>query len=250
MNSIPTLITRMHGHIRGALMTRRGALAKPSEVPIGTHKEYLRMPRILLPEPGPLSLSLSAALAARTSCGACASDRALSLAELGTLLGNAIGMSDETRRRYPSGGALYPIETYLIGNVLDTHPSGIFHYHPKAHALEYLWETPPSFAMSHIIRSPNVSLTPLLIVFTSVWSRSSIKYGDLSYSHGLIEAGHMAENVLLAATALSMGTRPIAGYDDGVITELLDLDDQLEQPVYSILLCPSPEKAPAERSFE
>lgn len=231
-------------------MTRRGAGAKPESVPRGIHKEYPRMERIALPEPAKLSVSLDEALRARISCGACATERFLTAHELGTLLGNALGMNDEMRRRYPSGGALYPVETYLIGNVLDTHPRGVFHYHPKAHALEYLWETPASFAMSEIIRSPHVALTPLLIVFTSVWKRSSEKYGDLAYSHALIEAGHMAENVLLTATALSMGTRPIAGYEDGVISSLLDLDDREEQPIYSILLCAPPEKNHTEPSLD
>lgn len=250
MYHIPTFATRIHDYIRSTRITRKGALAKPDAAPHGTHKEYPRMPRIALPKPEVLPMTLADALQARESCGACATERALSAAELGTLLGNALGMRDATRRHYPSGGALYPVETYLIGKVLDTHPSGVFHYHPKVHALEFLWETPSSFAMSQIIRSPSVALTPLLIVFTSVWSRSSVKYGDLAYSHTLIEAGHMAENILLTATALSMGTRAIAGYDDGTLTELLDLDERNEQPIYSILLCPSPEKGRNVGVFE
>ena len=250
MYYLPTFATRIHDYIRSTRITRKGALAKPGAAPHGTHKEYLRMPRIALPGPEALPMPLGEVLHARESCGACATERALSVAELGTLLGNALGMRDATRRHSPSGGALYPVETYLIGKVLDTHPSGVFHYHPKAHALEFLWETPADFAMSNVIRSPKVSLTPLLIVFTSVWSRSSVKYGDLAYSHALIEAGHMGENILLTATALSMGTRPIAGYDDGTLTELLDLDERTEQPIYSILLCPSPEKGAHDGVFE
>lgn len=195
-------------------------------------------------------MKLHEALHARVSCFECASDRALSASELGTLLGNALGMRDKTRRNYPSGGALYPIETYLIGTVLEKYPSGVFHYNPTVHALEFLWETPPSFIMSDVIRATNVSLTPILIVFTGVWNRSSIKYGDLAYSHGLIEAGHMAENILLAATAMSMGTRPIAGCDDRTLTTLLDLDERVEQPVYSILLCPPSKKTTKEKVHE
>jgi len=239
MITAPTFITRIHSYIRNTRTTRRGALVKPGAAPAGVHKEYLRMPRIQLPPPGALPLALHDALSQRTSFSACATERQLSLSELGTLLGNAVGMRDSTRRRYPSGGALYPVETYLIGAVLEGYPSGVFHYHPKAHALEFLWETPPTFSMSEVIRSANVALAPLLIVFTGVWNRSSMKYGDLAYSHGLIEAGHMAENILLVATSLSMATRPIAGFDDRVVEELLDLNTQIEQPIYSLLLCPS-----------
>lgn len=250
MNNISTFITHIHSYIRGTRTTRRGSLVKPEGAPVGTYKEYPRMLRIPLPAPGALSLPLHEALRQRASCFECVTERSLSMTELGTLLGNALGMRDDTRRHYPSGGALYPIETYLIGTVLEQHPSGVFHYHPKAHALEFLWETPPSFAMSEVIRSTSVALTPILIVFTSVWNRSSIKYGDLAYSHGLIEAGHMAENILLAATALSFGTRPMAGFDDGTLARILDIDERVEQPIYSILLCPSGKKTTKEKEFE
>ena len=197
------------------------------------------MTHITLPEPEALPVSLYEVLHTRASSSECTSERALSLTELGTLLGNSFGMSDELRRHYPSGGALYPIETYLVGKVVEECPSGVFHYNPKDHVLEFLWKTPASFAMSDIVRSPDTVLAPQLVIFTSVWNRSSSKYGDLAYSHGLIEVGHMAENLLLMATALSIGARPIAGYDDKTITELLDLDDHVEQPVYSVLLYPS-----------
>ena len=206
---------------------------------MGTHKEYPRMPRMPLPAPEALALPLHEALRRRESFSICASERPLGAAEWGTLLGNALGMRDERRRHYPSGGALYPVETYVIGTVLEGYPSGVFHYHPRAHALEFLWETPPSFAMSDVIRSANVALAPALMVFTAVWDRSDVKYGDLAYSHALIEAGHMAENLMLAATALSFGTRPIAGFDDATTAALLDLDERTEQPIYSLLLCPS-----------
>jgi len=239
MNNSATFITSIHDYIRSSLALRRGSLVRHDFVPTGLHKEYPRMVRISLPEPAPLTMPLHEVLHKRISSPVSITDRALSLQELGNLLGHSLGMSDEKRRHYPSGGALYPIETYLVGNIIEGYPSGVFHYHPKSHALEFLWETPASFAMSNILRSPEIALAPQLIVFTSVWNRSAAKYGDHAYSHGMLEAGHMAQNILLVATALSMHTRPIAGYNDTVISELLDIDPRLEQPVYSIVLCPA-----------
>lgn len=233
-------IFRIHSYIRGESASRKVLSVQPREASRGTHKEYPRMPRIPLPAPRALALPLHEALHRRASYLECTTKRPFSAIELGTLLGNALGMRDDIRRHYPSGGALFPIETYLIGSVLEGYPSGVFHYHPKAHALEFLWETPASFTMSKVVRSTSISLAPVLIVFTSVWNRTGIKYGDLAYSHGLLEAGHMAQNILLAATALGAGARPLSGCDDRAVTELLDIDERAEQLVYSILLCPSP----------
>lgn len=233
-----TFINRIHSHIRNSLSTRRGAFIRPDKVPVGLHKEYSRMIRIPLPQAENIPNPLHEVLKDRVSSSLCVTGRKFSLSELGTLLGDSLGMRDGVHRHYPSGGALYPVETYIIGNVAEGFPSGVFHYNPKAHALEFLWEVPSSFAMSNIVRSPDTPLSSQLVVFTSVWRRSSSKYGDLAYSHAHIEAGHMAQNISLVATALSIGTRPIAGYDDKVLTELLNLDENEEQPIYSILLYP------------
>src|SRR4029078_8614522 len=39
-------------------------------------------------------------------------------------------------RASPSGGALYPIETYLVALTADRVAPGFYHYHPTARALE------------------------------------------------------------------------------------------------------------------
>ncbi len=243
-------ISRVHADLRGARPIRRGATMPPHSVPRGTHKEYPRMPRIMLPTPAPLTMPLDEALSRRASFFGARAGDAFSEAELGTILGNALGMRDEFVRKYPSGGALYPIETYLLGTVLDGYPSGVFHYHPKAHALEHLWDTPLNFKMSDVIHSTVTPLSQTLILFTAVWGRSSAKYGDWAYNLALLEAGHMGQNILLAMTASGMQARPAGGFGDEYIAKLLDLDEY-EQPVHSILLSSKKGSAPSiEKVFE
>ncbi len=238
MHASSTFIAKIHAYVRGTRATRRGAV--PSlDAALGTHKEYPRFPRIALPAPGAFPMPLHEAMRRRASYFESGLERPLSPAELGTLLGNALGMrEDSVRRHYPSGGALFPIETYLIGTVLEGHPFGAFHYHPKAHALEFLWEVPER-RMDDILRTFGVPLPPVLVAFTGVWGRASVRYGDFAYLLGLLEAGHMAQNILLAATALGIGGRPVAGCDDAILAQTLDLDERTEQPVYSIALSPN-----------
>lgn len=232
MGRTTSFITRIHSHIRSHRMAPIIGEKYPTPVP---HKEYIRFPRTPLPAPLQLPMTLCEAVRLRKSHSGNHDKHALPLKDLGTLIGNAIGMRDANRRLYPSGGALYPIETYLIGDVLEHHPSGVFHYHPTTHALEFLWPTSPTFDINSLLLSKHAPAS-FLIVFTSVWGRSSVKYGDLAYSHGLMESAHMAQNISLLATALSIGTRLIAGFDDQAISTLLELDNQMEQPVYTILI--------------
>jgi SagB-type dehydrogenase family enzyme len=99
-----------------------------------------------------------------------------------------------------------------------------------------LWDIPQKIGVKDLVRYPEWLYPSALMVFTGVWKRSSAKYGDLAYIHSLLEAGHMSENVLLVATVLGLETRPMAGFNDQLISELLDLKEENEQPVHSITL--------------
>ncbi len=247
-------ISQLHSLIRSARTTKRGASMQPDMVKTGQHKSYERMMQIPLPTPAALDFSLTRAIKERRSFnGDARSTEPFSSNEIGTLLGVSLGVhTDGHRRHYPSGGALFPIETYLIGNVLSGQTPGVYHYNPTAHALEHLWDVSESFSTLDITTTTGVPQGSLLVMFTGFWERSSAKYGDLAYLHATIEAGHMAQNILLVATALSLSARPVAGFKDDEVATLLDIDKNTEQPLYAIVLAhtsdtPRTSPSPSER---
>lgn len=208
-----------------------------THVPVGLHKTYPRMETIKLPDPMPLPMPLAEALENRMSYSGGNSESELSLDVWGTLLGLSLGRKkDSIKRNYPSGGGLYPIETYVIANSIGGSAPAAFHYNPSAHALEKLWDLPPDLQIKGLVPARKELLFSSLIVFTSCWKRSSAKYGNLAYIHALLEAGHMSQNILLASTALQIKSRPMAGFSDDLILELLDLDPEQEQPVLTIVV--------------
>lgn len=212
----------------------------PSDAPTGAHKEYPRMPRIMLPQPRRLETPLYDAIGNRRSLRRNGIAQGLSDEVLGTLLGTALGVSTNAPlRHYPSAGALFPIETYLVGYVRKDAAPGVFHYHPTTHALEHLWDMPADFKPLDMNTSSARIEGAFRIFFTAVWERSSAKYGDFAYSHALLEAGHMAQNILLVAEALSLSARPLAGFDDAFIADVLDIRAPYEQAVYSVTISPS-----------
>ncbi len=228
-----TFISRLHADLRHTHITKRGATHHPKDVPQGVHKEYLRMRRLSLPTPLALTASLTDVIEKRQSAVS-GSSEVISLEEISTLLFGLRRKAQSHRRNYPSGGGLYPIETYLVATGLKGESPAVFHYHPTKHALEHLWNLPSHFSMKDVTVYADSLKPTLLIVFTSVWHRSSAKYGDLAYIHALLEAGHMSQNILLASTALEMASRPLAGFKDEVLIRLLDLDEDLEQPLHVI----------------
>lgn len=229
-----SFLYRLHQELRGALITRRGATGVAGDVPTFQHKSYPRMPVVDLPEPTPIGVTLSEALYSRKSAFGGDPERAVALQDFSTLLGMSLRKhTHDEYRNYPSSGALYPIETYVLSTALGTEAPGVFHYDPSRHVLERLWGLPSGFDIKSLAPQPPDLRFSSLIVFTSVWARSTAKYGDLAYQHALLEAGHMSENILLVGTALGLALRPHAGFDDALVQELLDLDES-EQAVHTI----------------
>lgn len=221
------ILDSIHQYLRGA----RSSIIPDSHVPRGTYKEYSRMPRIVLPEPEPLAASLDDVLKNRASTTVFKA-RALEPEILGTLLGHALRIRSDGKRPYPSGGALYPVNTYMVGNIGKG--NAVFHYHPREHALEHLWDAPEGFTLRQLIPSIEGDSSSVLI-FTATWPRTTEKYKDFGYLLALLEAGHAAQNILLTATALKISARPFEGFNDILIEELLDVSET-ERPIYSIAL--------------
>ena len=185
----------------------------------------------------PLPMPLAEAMEKRMSYSGGNSESEISLEVWGTLLGLALKRRKKSiKRNYPSGGALYPVETYVITSVMHDSKAAVFHYNPTDHTLEKLWDLPPDLQIKDLVPARKEFLFSSLIVFTSCWKRSSAKYGNLAYIHALLEAGHMSQNILLASTALQIKSRPMAAFQDGLITSLLDLDPEQEQLVHAIVV--------------
>jgi SagB-type dehydrogenase family enzyme len=128
-------------------------------------------------------------------------------------------------RTAPSGGALYPLEVYAVVARGDDVAPGLYHYDPPLHELEVV--RPPvrpetlasATAYPEIVRGCAVAF-----ILTGVFWRSRFKYGLRGYRFTLLEAGHVAQNLLLAAEALGLAAVPLGGYYDRAVDALLRLD--------------------------
>src|SRR5665213_2882020 len=108
-----SFISHLHTDLRQVRLTKRGSTHDAKDVPQGLHKEYPRMEHIVLPAPSPLDAGISEILERRFSYHKGNENTELSVTDCGTLLGTALKRrSLSNSRNYPSGGALYPIETY------------------------------------------------------------------------------------------------------------------------------------------
>jgi SagB-type dehydrogenase family enzyme len=62
------------------------------------------------------------------------------------------------------------------------------------------------------------------VILTGMLGRTRIKYQERAYRFMLLEAGHTAENILLAAASLDLAATPVGGFIDDEVAAILDID--------------------------
>ena len=163
----------------------------------------------------------------------------LSLADLSQLLYSAQGITGERHgvklRAAPSAGALFPMELYVfVRNIKDLKP-GLYHYLPQEHSLKVIRTGNLSDdLMKAGLNQAALKKADLVIALSAVPSRMDWKYGSRTMRYIHIEAGHIAQNVLLQAVSLGLGAVPIGAFKDSAVDRLLGINGKIQVSVYLI----------------
>ncbi len=145
------------------------------------------------------------------------------------------------RRPVPSGGALYPLEVYVAALDIDRLATGVYHYDPFRHRLARLRPLERCELAAAVVDPAVVEHAGAVVVVSSVFWRTRFKYGLRGYRFALLEAGHLVQNALLAATAYGIDAVPLGGFYDRRIDALAGLDGLDEASLYVLALggsCP------------
>jgi len=178
----------------------------------------MALPLALLPALRQGGASLTELLDLRRSCREFA-DEPLALEALGQCLWAAQGRNAHRRRTSPSAGALYPLEVYSVT------AEGMAHYDSANHRLQPhlrrdLREALARAALGQMF----IAIAPLTIVLCAVFARVEVRYGKKrGERYTLIEIGHAAQNVLLQAQALGLGSVPVGAFEDSEVMAVLEL---------------------------
>jgi SagB-type dehydrogenase family enzyme len=200
----------------------------------------LPLPQQPLPAARRPELPLWRAITERRSCRRFA-DTPVSAADLAGLLEAGYGVTDAFEahalplRAVPSGGALYPLELYAAGLRVDGLEAGLYHFDPLARTLALVCQ--PLFAedVSPLSTYPEIVAGSAAVIFVAaIFGRTRFKYGVRGYRFALLEAGHVAQNILLAATAFGLGAVPLGGYYDRLTDDFLGLDGVNESTLYTV----------------
>lgn len=201
------------------------------------YKTYPDSPKVVLPafEPNP-AMSLDQALNERKSVRNFRPEP-LTFGQLSYLLWASTGIQRLEQahefRTAPSAGALYPIETYVIANeVRDVEP-GAYHYAIHSHELERIRAGDLRQQIAAAALGQGMCATAgAVFVWTAVFARSKWKYAQRAYRYIYLDAGHIAENLALAAVSLGLGTCQVGALFDDEVNKLIEVDGTAESVVY------------------
>jgi SagB-type dehydrogenase family enzyme len=161
----------------------------------------------------------------------------VSLAELSQMLWASQGITRQEMRwgfrAAPSAGALYPVETYLSAQNISDLEQGIYHYSPGEHALELLKEGSFGARLAEAgLDQDFLAEAGIVFCWTAVFGRSAWKYAERAYRYVYLDAGHIAQNVALAAVALGLGSCQVAALYDDEVNAMLGVDGEEESILY------------------
>ncbi|MCE7742897.1 MAG: SagB/ThcOx family dehydrogenase [Candidatus Heimdallarchaeota archaeon] len=205
--------------------------------------EYAHKMRIIdLPKPEEIDvkeLSLRKAIEERKSVRKY-SDQSLSLIELAWLLWTTQGVKEvmkdnyATLRTVPSAGARHAFDTFLLTNNIEGLEPGIYRYLALEHKLqEYIIEegiadkvVEASYGQK-MVKNNAVTFIWVADIYRIFW-----RYVERAYRYIHIDAGHVCQNLYLAAENIGAGVCAIAAFHDEIFSEVLRIDGENHFVVY------------------
>lgn len=136
-------------------------------------------------------------------------------------------------RTTPSAGALFPLETYVVLEKVDKLERGLYHFDVDRFQLEWLSAAPLGREIAHAALEQNfLAEAAAIFLWSAVSRRNMSKYGHRGLRYILLDAGHLCQNLLLAAEAMGLGACPVAAFYDDELNDLLGLDGGEESVLY------------------
>jgi len=142
-------------------------------------------------------------------------------------------------RNAPSAGACYPIDVYVVVNGVKSVEPGLYRYLVDDHALQLMRpgdvgaEVAKAALGQTMCRTASVSF-----LWTGVFPRTTGRYGERGLRYVFMDAGHVGQNMYLAATALGYGCCTIGAFDDDAMNRVVGADGKVEAVLYGAAVGP------------
>jgi len=189
--------------------------------------------RVLMPVPQGLGLGnmgIREAIETRRSFRNYA-EAPLSMDELSFLLWCSQGVKPgstgkHTLRTVPSAGARHAFETLLLVNRVEGLDPGLYQYDAAEHGL-IQWESAADITdqlMAACLNQPTVGNSAVTFIWMAERVRMAWRYGERGLRYLFLDAGHVCQNLHLAAESIAAGVCAIGAFDDDQLNQVLGFD--------------------------
>lgn len=174
---------------------------------------------IVLPPPSTSGgMSFTKAMADRRSVRSFSS-KPVTQEQMSQLCWAAQGITDQPsgKRTAPSAMAQYAVNLYVVNK------EGCYEYLPGPHVLRPMSGAEAMGQLRGACWQPSVGSAPLCLIIAIDVERMKPRCGKMSEQYSLLEAGHVAQNVLLQATALELASVPVGGFDPNAVAKAMKI---------------------------
>jgi SagB-type dehydrogenase family enzyme len=160
------------------------------------------------------------------------------------------GVGNLALKTSPSGGAMHPLEAYVVVRKVEGLAAGIYHYGAAEHRLELMRKGVRGGEIARMLGGQRwASGAAFVVMLTAVFGRTQWKYEHArAYRVVLAEAGHQCQTFCLTATWLGLAPFCTMALADTQIEKTLGIDGVSESVLYAAGAGEKPAgKATAER---
>jgi SagB-type dehydrogenase family enzyme len=139
-------------------------------------------------------------------------------------------------RTAPSAGALYPLAVSLVVGNAHTLSQGIYTYQAQKHELVRVVDGDKRAELSAAALEQRwVQESAVVIVLAAIYERTTARYGERGIRYVHMEVGHAAQNILLQAVSLNLGTVVVGAFDDRKVQRIMQMTTR-EVPLSLVLV--------------
>ena len=162
----------------------------------------------------------------RQSCRNFSQKKKVNLTQLGNICEYAYSLSHHST---PSGGALYPLKIFCIVVKDQTNlKAGYYEYDNEKGKLILYNDQPDLEYLKFCYNDDQLAFgSPIQIIIAGDLNRQTYKYSNRGYRLTLIEAGHVAQNILLYCEEQKLKTCELGGLLDRPLIQELNLAENI-----------------------
>jgi len=147
------------------------------------------------------------------------------------ILWAAVGKNN-FKRTFPSAGACYPSELYVVVGEVEGIDVGIYKYDFEKSEIVKIKDGDFRQGLCNAALGQKAILTAQVVfVVAANYNKITKRYRRRGYRYACMEVGHIGQNISLMALSLGLGTVMIGAFRDSKVKTVLGIE---EEPLYII----------------